>query len=106
MNISVLTPDKEIFYGIITSVKVPGSMGQFQVLKNHAPIVSSLEKGKVTLVAADGEHKVYDEETGNIETVLNPGKAYTFSIEGGFIEVLNNEVALLVRGVKMNILPN
>jgi len=102
MNISVLTPDKEIFYGTITSVKVPGSMGQFQVKRNHAPIVSSLEKGKVTLVAADDEHKIYNDVSGNIETVLNPGKSYSFNIEGGFIEVLNNEIALLVRGVKMN----
>ena len=104
MNISVLTPDKEIFHGVITSVKVPGTMGQFQVLKNHAPIVSSLEKGEVTLVVADGEHRVYNDETGNIETVLNPGKSYSFQIGGGFIEVLNNEIALLVRGVKMGAL--
>lgn len=106
MNISVLTPDKEIFHGQVTSVKVPGTLGQFQVLKNHAPIVSSLEKGQVTLVVADGEHRVYNEESGNIETVLEPGKTYTFQIGGGFIEVLNNEIALLVRGVKMGVLAN
>lgn len=104
MNISVLTPDKEIFHGLITSVKVPGTLGQFQVKNNHAPIVSSLEKGNVTLIVADGEHRVYNEESGNIETVLEPGKSYTFSVEGGFIEVLNNEIALLVRGVKMGVL--
>lgn len=104
MNIHVLTPDKEIFRGLITSVKVPGTMGQFQVLKNHAPIVSSLEKGKVTIVVAAGEHRIYNEDSGNIETVLAPGKSYTFQIGGGFIEVLNNEIALLVRGVKMNVL--
>jgi F-type H+-transporting ATPase subunit epsilon len=80
MNISVLTPDKEIFQGAITSVKVPGSLGQFQVLKNHAPIVSSLEKGNVTIVKENGEKM-------------------TFGIKGGFIEVLNNEVSLLVQGV-------
>ena len=106
MNISVLTPDQEIFHGIITSLKVPGTMGQFQVLKNHAPIVSSLEKGAVTLVVAEGEHRVYNEESGNIEPVLDPGKSYTFQIGGGFIEVLNNEIALLVRGVTMGVLAN
>lgn len=47
MNIAVLTPDREIFQGVITSVKVPGVKGEFQVLKNHAPIVSALEKGNV-----------------------------------------------------------
>jgi F-type H+-transporting ATPase subunit epsilon len=81
MNISVLTPDKEIFKGAITSVKVPGKGGQFQVLKNHAPIVSALSKGEVTLVKDSGE-KV------------------KFIIEKGFIEVSNNEVSLLVQGVK------
>ena len=101
MNINVLTPDKEIFQGGITSVKVPGTMGEFQVLRNHAPIVSSLDSGKVTIVAAGEEHRVYNEESGNIENVTENGKSYTFTIEGGFIEVLNNEIALLVRGVKM-----
>lgn len=80
MNISVLTPDKEIFQGAITSVKVPGTLGQFQVLKNHAPIVSSLDKGQVTIVKESGEKMSFD-------------------IKGGFIEVLNNEVSLLVQGV-------
>ena len=81
MKITVLTPDKEIFKGEITSVKVPGTGGEFQVLKNHAPIVSSLSKGKVAITKADG------------------GK-FNFSIEKGFIEVLRNEVSLLVQGVK------
>lgn len=81
MNISVLTPDKEVFSGEITSVKVPGTQGQFQVLKNHAPIVSSLGAGDVTLVKASGEKM-------------------TFAIKGGFIEVLNNEVSLLLTGVQ------
>ena len=81
MNITVLTPDKEIFKGEITSVKVPGTGGQFQVLKNHAPIVSSLSNGKIAIVKADG------------------GKL-NFSIEKGFFEVLKNEISLLVQGVK------
>ena len=80
MNITVLTPDKEIFKGEITSVKVPGTGGQFQVLNNHAALVSSLAKGKVYLKKADG-------------SLMN------FGIEKGFIEVLNNEVSLLVQGV-------
>jgi F-type H+-transporting ATPase subunit epsilon len=82
MNISILTPDKEIFQGAITSVKVPGTDGQFQVLKNHAPIVSSLAAGDVTVVKESGEKM-------------------TFGIKGGFIEVLHNEVSLLLQGVSM-----
>jgi F-type H+-transporting ATPase subunit epsilon len=81
MNISVLTPDREIFKGDITSVRVPGMGGEFQVLKNHAALVSSLSKGKVAILKADG---------GKLD----------FTIQKGFIEVLNNEVSLLVQGVQ------
>jgi F-type H+-transporting ATPase subunit epsilon len=81
MNIVVLTPDREVFKGEITSVKVPGMGGQFQVLKNHAALVSSLAKGEVKLSKTDGSKMV-------------------FSIEKGFIEVLNNEISLLVQGIK------
>ena len=80
MNITVLTPDAKIFEGEIKSVKVPGTSGQFQVLKNHAAIVSSLENGTVTIKQASGAD-------------------FTFDIESGFIEVLNNEIALLIQGV-------
>ena len=79
MNISVLTPEKKLFAGEIHSISVPGVEGKFQVLRNHAPIVSALTEGGVSIKRADG---------GFI----------TFSIERGFIEVLNNEIALLVQG--------
>ncbi len=81
MKISVLSPDKSIFEGEISSVKVPGSGGQFQVLNNHAAIVSALVKGDVEIVKGDG------------------GKM-SFAIEKGFIEVLKNDIALLVEGVE------
>lgn len=81
MIISVLSPEKTIFSGEITSVKVPGSTGQFEVLQNHAPIVAALGEGSVRIRQANGE-------------VLN------FNIRKGFIEVLYNEVSLLVQGVE------
>lgn len=100
MNITILTPDREIFHGAIFSVKVPGTNGQFQVLKNHAPIVSSLDKGVVTVVTNGGEYRYFDDESGTIKAESQPGKTIEFSIGGGFIEVLNNEISVLVRGVK------
>lgn len=99
MNISVLTPDKEVFYGSIVSVKVPGSAGQFQVLNNHAPIVSSLEQGTVEIVTANGEHRYFDAESGAMEIGSESGKKLTYKVSGGFIEVLKNEVSLLVTGI-------
>lgn len=80
MNLSVLTADRSIFEGGVKSVQVPGVLGQFQVLNNHAPIVSALEAGPVNIVKDNGE-------------------SLQFNIEQGFIEVLNNEASLLVQGV-------
>lgn len=77
MDLVILTPEKELFSGTIKSVKVPGTIGQFQVLKGHAPIVSSLAKGKV-----------YVED--------HAGKNHEFDIQMGFIEVLKGEVSILV----------
>jgi len=99
MNIAILTPEKEIFRGAIKSVKVPGTLGQFQVLKNHAPIVSSLEPGKVEIVTLQGEYQYYDETSNSIQTGSETGKTIVFNITGGFIEVLKNEIALLVQGI-------
>ncbi|HPG09036.1 MAG TPA: ATP synthase F1 subunit epsilon [Saprospiraceae bacterium] len=82
MELIVLTPQMEVFRGHIKSVKVPGTAGQFEVLAGHAPIVSSLQQGKVRIITESGEKKV-------------------FSILNGFIEVLNNEVSLLVQGVDL-----
>ena len=97
MMISVLTPDRELFYGEIVSVKVPGVDGQFQILKNHAPIVSALEEGKVTMVTDIGDYRFYEEETGKTVTKDVPGSAISFHINGGFIEVLNNNISILVQ---------
>ena len=99
MNITVLTPDRELFHGTIASVKVPGTQGQFQILKNHAPIVSSLEEGNVYIVTAVGSYRYYDEESGTVKDGTEAGHTITFKIAGGFGEVLNNDVSLLVRGV-------
>ena len=80
MNLTVLTPDNEIFQGEVASVKVPGADGQFEVLKDHAPVVAALSEGIVRLIKSDNQKM-------------------TFNINKGFIEVLNNKIALLVQGV-------
>ena len=80
MNLTVLTPEKEYFKGDIKGVILPGTKGEFEVLDNHAPIISSLGEGAVKIIQLSGEIK-------------------KFSIKAGFIEVLNNEVALLVNGL-------
>jgi len=80
MNIVVLTPDKEVFNGEINAVKVPGINGQFQILRGHAPLVSALGEGQVSITKTNGERM-------------------TFGIDKGFVEVLRDEISLLVTGV-------
>lgn len=81
LSLIMLTPEEEIFHGKVKSVKVPGVSGQFEVLNNHAALLSALGPGEIRIIK-DNDQKE------------------TFTIENGFIEVLRNEVALLVRGVK------
>lgn len=80
MKLKIITPDKEVFAGEVDLVQVPGSKGSFQVLKNHAPIISTLESGDV---------KVIDSE----------GKTSNLRIGGGVIEVKNNEIIILAESV-------
>jgi len=81
MKIEIITPDRKIYEGEIKSVRVPGKKGSFQVLKDHAPIISTLEKGSVIIV-----------DQANSETV--------FEIDGGVIEVKTNRIILLTESVK------
>ena len=76
MNLSILTPEAEVFNGTVTSVKVPGAGGQFEILNNHAPLVSALVRGGVRIIKEGGAKE-------------------TIEISGGFVEVLKNEVAVL-----------
>jgi len=81
MKIEIITPDKRIYDGDIKSIRVPGKKGSFQVLKDHAPIISTLENGPVVMVDQDGKETRYE-------------------IDGGVIEVKMNKIILLVESVK------
>lgn len=70
-ELEIVTPESQIFSGSVESVQVPGSMGSFQVLKNHAPIISTLAKGKVKVVTESGEKLDYNTEDGVIEVLNN-----------------------------------
>lgn len=80
MKIDIITPDKNIYSGDVRSVRVPGRKGSFQVLKDHAPIISTLDAGIVIIA---------DEE----------GKEERFEITGGVIEVKKNRIILLADSV-------
>ncbi len=100
MTISVLTPERTIFSGSITRVTLPGVEGSFQLLDNHAPLVSALTGGKVSVLAAGTDYNYYDSDKKAVVPGADSGRSMTFTIEGGFVEVLNNKVNLLVQGAR------
>jgi len=55
VKIEIITPDRKVFEGDIKSIRIPGTKGSFQVLKDHAPIISTLEKGTVIMVDQAGQ---------------------------------------------------
>lgn len=79
MTLEILTPDKKVFEGEVTAVTVPGTMGSFQILRDHAPIISTLEDGPVIIKTKTDEQ--------------------TFIIKGGVVEVLKNKIIVLAEGV-------
>ena len=79
MNLEILTPDKKVFEGEVTSVTVPGAQGSFEILSNHAPIISALDNGKVI--------------------VRTSSKVQNFYTNGGVVEVIGNKIILLAEGI-------
>ena len=81
MKIEIITPDRKVYEDEIKSVRVPGKKGSFQVLKDHAPIVSTLEKGPVRIIDLNDKEIIYE-------------------IDGGVIEVKMNRIILLAESVE------
>ena len=76
MHLEIITPDKTIYDGKVSLIQLPGLQGSFEVMKNHAPLISVLKQGKI---------KIKDEQ----------GQTEFFEIKGGVIEVLKNKVLVL-----------
>ena len=67
LYLNIVSPEKEIYNGEVESVTLPGTIGTFTILPQHAPIVSSLREGKVMYVSTEGEEQTLDIEGGFIE---------------------------------------
>ncbi|RLD53248.1 MAG: ATP synthase F1 subunit epsilon [Bacteroidetes bacterium] len=78
MFLEIVTPEKTLYSKEIKYVKVPGSDGQFGVLKDHAPIISTLEKGQIKVVEIDDTEELFD-------------------VKGGVIEILKNNIIILLK---------
>ncbi len=67
MNLEIITPEKIIYKGKANSIILPGKKGVFQILKNHAPIISTLQKGSIKFKNDNNEEKNIDIDSGIIE---------------------------------------
>jgi F-type H+-transporting ATPase subunit epsilon len=79
MHLEIITPDKKVFEGDVVSASFPGTDGSFQVLNDHAPLISLLKQGLVEYKSKESTSQV--------------------AITGGVVEVLKNKVVLLADGI-------
>ena len=86
MNLEILTPEKKLYSGEVYGIQMPGISGSFEVLEKHAPLVSALKPGRIKVLK--------DKPTGS----GGQNHLAHFDIQGGFVEVLNNKVTVLVEG--------
>lgn len=82
MYLEILTPEKKVFEGNVVIATFPGSDGSFQVMDNHAPLISLLKEGLVEYKSKEGSNSL--------------------KITGGVVEVLKNKVVLLADGIASN----
>lgn len=92
MHLEIVTPESKVFTGEAVSVQLPGTEGLFQVLNNHAAIISTLEEGSVKIEFSTAQ----DVKKINKQLKLDASKKIaTFEIGGGVVEMLNNKLIIL-----------
>lgn len=90
MQVEIITPEAVIYKGEAEVVSLPGTEGKFQILKNHAPIVSLLAKGEVSIKGGVSLDK------SNQNFFTQKGDAYVFEVTSGTVEMSRNKVVVLV----------
>lgn len=76
IQLHIVSPEKALVETAVSSVTLPGTLGPFEVLKDHAALISSLEKGEIVYVSEGEEHRL--------------------AIASGFVEVVDNQVTACV----------
>ncbi len=76
MILEIITPEKQVFTGEVSSVRFPGTLGEFEIHNNHAPIISTLTSGEIRVITTDNNTENFD-------------------INGGVIEMQNNKITVL-----------
>lgn len=76
MLLEIITPETKVYEGEVKSILLPGTNGKFEILNNHAPIISTLTAGQVRVINNNDQKKLFD-------------------INGGVIEMQNNKIIVL-----------
>lgn len=93
MYLQIVTPEAVVFDAEVNSVAVPGVDGEFQMLDNHAPIVSLLLKGDVKIEVASGNQEIMNKLSKNFKR--EEGNYVSYSIKGGVLEMKDNKAIVL-----------
>ena len=80
MLLEIITPNKKIYEGEIKRVRLPGSKGLFEILNNHAPIISTLGKGTIRIIEEND-------------------RRLTYEVNGGIVENKNNHIIVILESV-------
>ncbi|KUL16240.1 MAG: ATPase, F1 complex, delta/epsilon subunit [Proteiniphilum sp. 51_7] len=80
MQLEILTPERTFYSGEVNSITLPGTLGSFQILNNHAPLISSLTRGKLSFSAG--------------------GRIREMEVTDGFVEVNHNKVTVCIDSIK------
>jgi F-type H+-transporting ATPase subunit epsilon len=95
MELEIVTPEKKIYSGEVDMVNLPGADGSFGVLKDHAPIVSTLKEGTIKVMQVDGGSNKVNSESGKIEHNMSTDKELFFEVKGGVVEINDNKIIVL-----------
>lgn len=71
MLLEIITPDKKVFSGEAKLIQLPGSKGSFEILNNHAPIISTLTNGRIKVIDMNDQVSFFDVKDGMIESKAN-----------------------------------
>ena len=90
MYLEIISPEKVLFKGEVNSVSLPGTNGEFQMLNNHAAILSTLVEGNVKfeVIGSDSDFELSDD-------ISMTGSTYSLEIKGGVIEMSDNKATVL-----------
>ncbi|TMM29939.1 F0F1 ATP synthase subunit epsilon [Polaribacter aestuariivivens] len=95
MFLEIVTPEAILFSSEIDAVSVPGVNGAFQMLDNHAPIVSVLKEGIIKIHVHSQTHLELDDLHGKLEQHTDDDKILTLAINSGTLELNDNKAIIL-----------